>query len=101
MKMITVDDVIEICHANIAPLSARHQNVAVTALRRVIDSAKEYAVEAVPVKRGRYTETIKRISQFESYYYSLGTDRDEEEDKDFAALKEAVEVLKKMNGDTK
>lgn len=49
MKMITVDDIIEYCHNDIVPLSARHESVAVAALRRVINVAKEYAVEAEPV----------------------------------------------------
>lgn len=50
MKMISIDDIIEICDTNILPLKARGQGVAVAALRRVIDAAKEYAVDAESVK---------------------------------------------------
>lgn len=52
MKMIKVDDVIEYCENDIPPLRAVGQSVAVAALRRVIAVAKEYAIEAEPVKHG-------------------------------------------------
>lgn len=54
MKMISIDDIIKICDTNIVPLKARGQGVAVAALRRVIDAAKEYAVDAEFVKHGRW-----------------------------------------------
>ena len=54
MKMISMDDIIEICHTNILPLKARGQGVAVAALRRVIDAAKEYVVDAELVKHGKW-----------------------------------------------
>ena len=54
MKMIKIDDVIEYCESDIPPLRAGGQSVAVAALRRVIAVAKEYAVEAEPVKHGRW-----------------------------------------------
>ena len=54
MKMIKVDDVIEYCENDIPPLRAVGQSVAVAALRRVIAVAKEYSVDAEPVKHGRW-----------------------------------------------
>lgn len=54
MKYISMDDIIDICQANITPLKANGQGVAVSALRRVIEAAKEYAVEAEAVKHGRW-----------------------------------------------
>jgi len=54
MKMIKVDDVIEYCESDIPPLRVRGQSVAVAALRRVIAVAKEYAVDAEPVKHGEW-----------------------------------------------
>lgn len=54
MKMISIDDIIEICDTNIQPLKARGQGVAVAALRRVKDTVKEYAVDAELVKHGRW-----------------------------------------------
>jgi Zn finger protein HypA/HybF involved in hydrogenase expression len=46
MKYISMDDIVDICQCNITPLKAYKQGVAVSALRRVIEAAKEYAVEA-------------------------------------------------------
>lgn len=54
MKMIKVDDMIEYCESDIPPLRVRGQSVAVAALRRVIAVAKEYAVDAEPVKHGEW-----------------------------------------------
>lgn len=54
MKMIKIDDVIEYCESDIPPLRVRGQSVAVAALRRVIAVAKEYAVDAEPVKHGEW-----------------------------------------------
>lgn len=51
----------------------------------------------LPIERGKYSETIRRIELFISYYWSL--DRDEEEEKDYVALKEALDVLKRINGE--
>jgi hypothetical protein len=53
MKYISILDIVDICQANMTPLKANRQGVAVSALRRVIEAAKEYAVEAEPVKHGR------------------------------------------------
>lgn len=49
------------------------------------------------VKRGEYTESIKRINMYISYFESL--DRDSEEEADLSAFKIAVSVLGRMNGD--
>lgn len=57
MKYISMDDIVDICQSNITPLKANRQGVAVSALRRVIEAAKEYAVEAEPVKHGRWIPT--------------------------------------------
>lgn len=54
MKYISVDYIVDICQANIIPLKAHHQSVAVSALRRVMEAVKEDAVEAEPVKHGRW-----------------------------------------------
>lgn len=54
MKMISIDDIIEICDTNILLLKARGQGVAVAALRRVKDVAKEYAVDVELVKHGKW-----------------------------------------------
>ena len=54
MKYISMDDIVDICQANITPLKANGQGVAVSALRRVIEAVKEYAVEAEPVKHGEW-----------------------------------------------
>lgn len=51
----------------------------------------------LPIERGKYSDTIRRIELFISYYWSL--DRDEEEEKDYVALKEALDVLKRINGE--
>lgn len=54
MKYISLDDIVDYCQADITPLKAYREWVAVSALRRVIEAAKEYAVEAEPVKHGRW-----------------------------------------------
>lgn len=46
MKYISVDYIVDICQANIIPLKAHRQSVAVSALRRVMEAVKEDAVEA-------------------------------------------------------
>lgn len=56
MKMISVDDIIEFCHTEIAALSAYGNGVATSALRRVIEFAKENVIEAEPVKQWYSTE---------------------------------------------
>lgn len=53
----------------------------------------------LPIERGKYSDTIRRIELFVTYYWSL--DRDEEEEKDYVALKEALDVLKRINGEGK
>lgn len=51
MKMISIDDLIEYCNSERAAYKANNCGVACTALRRVAEFAKEYAVEAEPVKQ--------------------------------------------------
>ena len=46
MKYISVDYIVDICQANIIPLKAHRQSVAVSALRRVMEAVKEDCVEA-------------------------------------------------------
>lgn len=55
------------------------------------------SANVLPIERGKYSDTIRRIELFISYYWSL--DRDEEEEKDYVALKEALDVLKRINGE--
>lgn len=54
MKMISIDDLIEYCDSERAAYRANNCGAACTALRRVAEFAKEYAVEAEPVKHGRW-----------------------------------------------
>lgn len=63
MKMIKVDDMIEYCESDIPPLRAVGQSVAVAALRRVIAVAKEYAVDAEPVKHGHWIPCSERMPE--------------------------------------
>lgn len=49
MKMISLDDIIEYCDNERTAYKANNCGVACTALRRVCEFAKEYAVEAEPV----------------------------------------------------
>lgn len=53
-KMINADELIEFCNTERAMLHAHNNSVACAALRRVVEFAKEYAVEAEPVKHGRW-----------------------------------------------
>jgi len=53
MKMVSLKDIISYCNANIDMYEGRN-SVAVRALRRIIEAAKDYAVEAEPVKHGRW-----------------------------------------------
>lgn len=48
MKMISIDDLIEYCDSERAAYRANNCGAACTALRRVVEFAKEYAVEAEP-----------------------------------------------------
>lgn len=48
-KMINVDELIEFCNTERAMLHARGNSVTCAALRRVVEFAKEYAVEVEPV----------------------------------------------------
>lgn len=48
-KMINVDELIEFCNTERAMLHARGNSVTCAALRRVVEFAKEYAVDAEPV----------------------------------------------------
>ena len=48
-KMINVDALIEFCNTERAMLHARGNSVTCAALRRVVEFAKEYAVEVEPV----------------------------------------------------
>lgn len=50
-KMINVDELIEFCNTERAMLHARGNSVTCAALRRVVEFAKEYVVEAEPVKQ--------------------------------------------------
>lgn len=71
MKMISIDNIIEICDINILPLKARGQSVAVAALRRVIDAAKEYAVDAELVKHGKWMGTVcTACGESDSLYFN-------------------------------
>ena len=53
-KMINVDELIEFCNTERSMLHAHNNSVACAALRRVIEFAKEYAVEAEPVVHGHW-----------------------------------------------
>jgi hypothetical protein len=48
-KMINADELIEFCNTERSMLHAHNNSVACAALRRVVEFAKEYAVEAEPV----------------------------------------------------
>lgn len=47
MKMISLDDIIEYCDNERAAYKANNCGAACTALRRVVEFAKEYAVEGI------------------------------------------------------
>lgn len=51
MKMISLDDIIEYCNNERAAYKANNCGAACTALRRLAEFAKEYAIEAEPVKQ--------------------------------------------------
>lgn len=46
MKMISLDDIIDFCEANIPYYYGRKDSAAVSVLRGVINFCKEYAIEA-------------------------------------------------------
>lgn len=51
MKMISIDDLIEYCDSERTAYKANNCGAACTALRRLVEFAKENAVEAEPVDR--------------------------------------------------
>ena len=53
-EYISIDDLIEYCDSERAAYRANNCGAACTALRRVVEFAKENAVEAEPVKHGRW-----------------------------------------------
>lgn len=62
MKMISIDDLIEYCDSE--AYKANNCGAACTALRRVAEFAKENAVEAEPVKHGRWEVNGDRFCPF-------------------------------------
>lgn len=54
MKVLSIDDLIKYCDIERAAYKANNCGNACTALRRVVEFAKEYAVEVEPVKHGRW-----------------------------------------------
>lgn len=67
MKMISVDDIIEYCNANIPPLYARKETAALAALRRIREYAIENAIDAQPEKYGVWIETDKSLGVETAY----------------------------------
>ncbi len=68
-KMINVDELIEFCNTSLSMLHEHYNSVACAALRGVVEFAKEYAVEAEPVKHGQWLDNPNH-SQLYSYICS-------------------------------
>lgn len=67
MKMISVDDIVEYCNADIAHLYTRKQTAALATLRRVKEYAIENAIDAQPEKCGAWIETDKSFGVETAY----------------------------------
>lgn len=95
MKMIAVDDIIEFCDANIAPLYARKETSALAALRRVKQYAIEYATDQ-PEACATWIETDKSFGVSAAYKCSNCNYEVREEDRS----KYCPDCGRKMKGNT-